>query len=1100
MKKRRALKKFIAIVLTFAILTSSIPVISVFATTDNFLDECGNSLEEVEESIEDSYSVITAGDWRTAIFVDNLAWNAFHNQVQKAIKEKYENTSKIVGTELSIIYGENNEESLRGKKGRADIYVEDGAYTYLWEIKPYSYSIEPKKSKALKQLKEYKLSKNNYKIGSNQIEGGVTHLYTQNLRGKYLEFVEYEIKYYVENNGLIFYRFERHVTKREDKEETAVDVAVKTVSSTVEGTVAGGGTGTKQESSENSGGTNIKKIAAAYVMAQIMKSFHWKVYCNQEVSNSVSGAIVIECDRFQNKIKSNAAAAVIFAYISSEGTMEVNAADMESLEELQRDTNSFLTTIKDAGGTDFLIEGLEMALRGEDQEVIDEFIKLIRGEAVDYDKAFGAQPPSDPLIIDLGKKGIELCTIKDGVYFDLDCNGFAEKTAWIGKEDGFLALDRNGNGIIDNGEELFGNQVILSDGTVSSSGFEALAELDTNSDGIIDCNDLKFYDLVVWIDANHNGRTNAEELHSLTELNISSISLNNIEKSIIDDMTGTRIAKTSDVRISNGASTSTVEISEFWFPSNRTDTLHEDIATSGNVPNILKAIARDETGTLYELVYMFNESDDIALKHYYTKQILYFITGANNVQNGSRGGNINAKDLKVIEAFMGHSFNGASGSNPNAAAASILNEMFSDIEKQYYNILNMYASLGVYLKTVCEIEDVEGNKKLCISLLYDIIDDKISNGENIAALVYDLGLYISLYDEANETDCFKEFYEHMAAKSKYYAFVANLSKLHNLYFGTDGNDLLYGENIDECILGADGADTIYGGSRNDIIIGGKGNDTLSGGEGADTYVFNVGDGKDKINNYDRYSWKSDKILFGEGIKPEDIKLTRKGYDMIITNTKSEGDEITLYNAFYDDSGYYYIGSIEYADKTVWDLSKIKSSFAAIEGTEKDDIISGYNSGYNYCTSEICYGGAGNDTINGGSGNDTIYGEEGADTIYGESGNDILIGGKGNDTLKGGEGADTYVFNVGDGKDKINNYDRYSWKSDKILFGEGIKPEDIKLTRKGYDMIITNTKSEGDEITLYNAFYDDSVYYYIGSIEYADKTVWNFDFINELVSQ
>lgn len=83
---------------------------------------------------------------------------------------------------------------------------------------------------------------------------------------------------------------------------------------------------------------------------------------------------------------------------------------------------------------------------------------------------------------------------------------------------------------------------------------------------------------------------------------------------------------------------------------------------------------------------------------------------------------------------------------------------------------------------------------------------------------------------------------------------------------------------------------------------------------------------------------------------------------------------------------------------------------------------------------------------------------------------------------------------------INNYDRYSWKSDKILFGEEIEPEDIKLTRKGYDMIITNTKSEGDEITLYNAFYSDYGYYYIGSIEFADKTVWNFDFINELVSQ
>ena len=143
MKKRRVLKKFVAMVLTLAILSSSIPVASAFAATDNFLDERENSLEEVEESIEDSYSATTAGDWKTAIFVDKLAWNAFHNQVQRAIIEKYENTGKIVGTELSITYGENNEESLRGKKGRTDIYMKDGAYTYLWEIKAYSYSKEP---------------------------------------------------------------------------------------------------------------------------------------------------------------------------------------------------------------------------------------------------------------------------------------------------------------------------------------------------------------------------------------------------------------------------------------------------------------------------------------------------------------------------------------------------------------------------------------------------------------------------------------------------------------------------------------------------------------------------------------------------------------------------------------------------------------------------------------------------------------------------------------------------------------------------------------------------------------------------------------------
>ena len=113
-------------------------------------------------------------------------------------------------------------------------------------------------------------------------------------------------------------------------------------------------------------------------------------------------------------------------------------------------------------------------------------MKEIQEESGNYEKTGKAQPLRDPLIIDLGESGIELRSLEHGVNFDLDNNGFAEKTAWIGTEDGFLALDRNGNGSIDNGGELFGDQVILKDGSKSESGFEALAELDDNGDGIID--------------------------------------------------------------------------------------------------------------------------------------------------------------------------------------------------------------------------------------------------------------------------------------------------------------------------------------------------------------------------------------------------------------------------------------------------------------------------------------------------------------------------------------------------------------------------------------------------------------------------------------
>lgn len=86
--------------------------------------------------------------------------------------------------------------------------------------------------------------------------------------------------------------------------------------------------------------------------------------------------------------------------------------------------------------------------------------------------------------------------------FDLDNNGFEEKTAWIGTEDGFLALDVNGNQKIDNGSELFGDQFILSNGKRSEFGFEALSDFDENNDKLITEEDSVFKKLLIWIDKN----------------------------------------------------------------------------------------------------------------------------------------------------------------------------------------------------------------------------------------------------------------------------------------------------------------------------------------------------------------------------------------------------------------------------------------------------------------------------------------------------------------------------------------------------------------------------------------------------------------------
>jgi hypothetical protein len=120
--------------------------------------------------------------------------------------------------------------------------------------------------------------------------------------------------------------------------------------------------------------------------------------------------------------------------------------------------------------------------------------------------------------------------------FDISGTGHPLKLAWTGRNSGnaFLALDRNHNGKIDNGKELFGNfteQPPCEDGRRDClNGYRALAEFDKaenggNGDGIIDERDDVFPHLLLWIDENHDGISQRNELHSLPKLGVYSISL-----------------------------------------------------------------------------------------------------------------------------------------------------------------------------------------------------------------------------------------------------------------------------------------------------------------------------------------------------------------------------------------------------------------------------------------------------------------------------------------------------------------------------------------------------------------------------------------------
>ena len=681
-----------------------------------------------------------------------------------------------------------------------------------------------------------------------------------------------------------------------------------------------------------------------------------------------------------------------------------------------------------------------------------------------------AKKQASPLVIDLDGDGtVETNKENSTVHFDHDNNGFAESTGWVGKDDGLLVRDINGNGQIDNGTELFGNNSVLSSGEKAANGFEALADLDSNNDGVFNSSDTAWDDVKVWKDSNGNGIVDEGELLTLTQAGVSGINLD-YQDSTTTDENGNQHNQTGTFIKADGT---TGSIHDVWFDADYADTVNKveitipdnikdmpNISGFGNVCSLQEAMAQDESGELKALIEQYMTETNAAVRKGMIDKIIFHWTGVQDIDPLSRKPSYFADDnnpledaryLEALERFLGEKYSnrywfGREDQNPHEQAAKYL--------LQGYDILAAYVSNELEAQTHCKtlLEnikltwneetqvwdiDISGAVNILNSLAETNLDSAIATLHFLEDIIEQQNMMVdaintAFQNQATETNNLQEYY-------------LNFGKLENKI--SNGSDIIYGTDDDNYINGLAGNDKIYGENGNDTLIGGTGNDYLVGGNGSDTYFFEGSWGKDSIDNSstDEKGTNPDKILFGEGISPSDVTILRRANDLILS-LHNGADTVTVYGYFLEaGTTTNTVDTIEFADGTVWDYEHVRVAWNAAPVSVGGFVtISGTN---------------GNDKISGTSGNDFLSGEKGDDTINANAGNDVIYGGAGNDKLNGGAGDDTYIWNLGDGLDTI--YD--AGNNDTISFGDGISFSDLAfqcVNNSDLKIFIKNNPNQG----------------------------------------
>ena len=673
-----------------------------------------------------------------------------------------------------------------------------------------------------------------------------------------------------------------------------------------------------------------------------------------------------------------------------------------------------------------------------------------------------------PIILDLDGDGIETRGLQDGIFFDHDGNQFAENTGWVGADDGLLVLDRNNNGEIDTGQELFGSNTRLNDGSLAKNGYAALQELDSNQDGIINQDDEAWQQLQVWQDRNGNASVDEGELLSLEEAGIAAINTGYKNSNLVDQQ-GNAHKQTGTVIMQDGTINQSADV---WFAANMGNTRYiSDVDIPRNIRQLPYIrgfgnmadlhVAMSENAELRALIERFIADPLGPDVDSLLQDIIFTWAGVNDIASDSRGDYIDARYLAVLEVATGDNYQNIKNGtvDPLRNAGALLNKEYAKFAD--YIQASLLAQT-VYREDLSHIGLQINTESNGFTLNFEVFEVHLNT-----LMKTDIGRYLSVshvfYDQLTYMPAFADERERLGIAGD------------KIFSGGDGDDVL--------------RDNYLSGNRtNDYFWGAAGNDTLDGGYGSDTYLFNAGDGQDTIIESHSYSNDIDRLILGEGLLVENTRLARTGSDLWLTFGDGT-DSLRLKDYFYREGTRYQVEEIVFADGTVWDVETVKAML--IVGTDDVQTLWAYESG-----TEI-HAGGGNDEVWGNKGADRLYGDEGNDGLSAGDGNDLLAGGTGNDWLTGGYGSDTYQFNAGDGQDTIVESYSNSDDIDRLVLGDGLLVENTRVTRTANDLWLTFGDGT-DSLRLKDYFYREGARYQVEEIVFADGTVWDVETVKAML--